>query len=77
MLHKMYLVSPKLFRKLTETINQPSNISGNCRRVISIRWIRLSGKLREEDITHKAQLKGIVKFMKQVLHEPPFRDLNE
>jgi len=33
--------------------------------------IEMSGKLREEDVTRKAQLKNIAKFMKQVLPEPP------
>ena len=34
------------------------------------KWIKLSGKLREEDVTRKAQLKDIAKFMKQFLPEP-------
>ena len=31
----------------------------------------MSGKVREEDVTRKAQLKDIAKFMKQVLPEHP------
>jgi len=34
-------------------------------------WIKLSGTLREVDVTRKAQLKDIAKFMKQELLEPP------
>ena len=34
----------------------------------------MSEKLREEDVTHKAQLKDIANFMKRVLpEEPQFR----
>jgi hypothetical protein len=31
----------------------------------------MSGKLREEYVTRKAQLKDIAKFLNQVLPEPP------
>ena len=33
------------------------------------KWIKMSEKLREEDVTRKAQLKDIAKFMKRVLPE--------
>ena len=35
------------------------------------KWIKMSGKLREEDVTRKTQLKDIAKFMTQVLPEAP------
>ena len=33
------------------------------------KWIMMSEKLREEDVTRRAQLKDIANFMKQVLSE--------
>jgi hypothetical protein len=39
--------------------------------------MKLSRKLRDEDVTRKAQIKDIARFMKQVLPEPLFRDLKE
>ena len=34
------------------------------------KWIKLRERLREEDVTRKAQLKDIAKFIKQVLPQP-------
>ena len=71
MLHKMYLISSKHFKKLTAAKKTPSKIKRKLPQSDYDKWIKLSGKLREEDVTRKAQLKDIAKFMKQVLPEPP------
>ena len=68
---KIYLVSSKHFKKLTEPKKTPSKIKRKLPRSDYDKWIKLSGKLREEDVTRKAQLKDIEKFMKQVLPEHP------
>ena len=73
MLHKMYLVSSKHFKKLVPPKKTPSKIKRKLPQSDYDKWIKLSGKLREEDVTRKAQLKDIVKFQKQVLPEPPVR----
>ena len=76
MLHKMYLVSSKHYKKLTAakkltaTKKPPSKIKRKFPQSDFDKWIEMSGKLREEEVTRKAQLKDIAKFMKQVLLEP-------
>jgi len=68
MLHKMYLVSSEIVQKLAATNKSPSKI----KRMRKLpppqsdyhKWIKLSDKLREEDVTHNAQLKDIANFMK-------------
>jgi hypothetical protein len=79
----MYLVSSKHYKKLTAakkltaTKKPPSKIKRKFPQSDFDKWIEMSGKLREEDVTRKAQLKDIAKFRKQVLLEPLCRDLNE
>ena len=74
MLHKIYLVSSKIFQKLAVL---PSKIKR--RRKLSTgqseydKWIQMSERLREEDVTRIAQLKDIAKFMKHVLLERPIQ----
>ena len=69
----MYLVSPKPFQKLTATKKPPSNIKRKLPQSDYDRWIKLSGKLREEDVTRMEQIKDIAKVMKQVLLNPPVK----
>jgi len=71
----MYLVSSKLFQKLTATNKLPSKIKPKLPQSDYDKWIKLSGKLQEEILTRKAQLKDIAKFMKQVNPEPPVQRL--
>ena len=70
MLHKMYLVSSKHFKKLTPSKKLPSK-TRKLPQIDYDMWIKRSEKLREEDVTRKTQLKDNEKFMKQVLSEPP------
>ena len=72
MLHKMYLVSSKHFKEIKAPKKTASKIKRKLPQ-IDYKWIKLSGKLREVDVTRKAQLKDIPKFMKQVLLEPPVK----
>jgi hypothetical protein len=70
----MYLVSAESFRKITASKNVPSKIKQR-RKLPSPqsdydKWIKMSEKLREDDVTRQAQLKEIAKFIKQVLPEP-------
>ena len=67
----MYLVSSKHFKKFTAPKKPPSKIKRKLPQSDYVKWIKLSGKLREEDVTRKAQLKNNAKFKKQVLPEPP------
>jgi hypothetical protein len=60
----MYLVSFKHLKRLTAPKKTPSKIKRKLPQNDYDNWINLSGKLREEDITRKAQLKDITKFMK-------------
>ena len=71
MLHKMYLVSSEHFKKLTPSKKPPSKIKRKLPQGDYDKWIKMIRKLREEDVTRKAQLKDIAKFMKQVLPERP------
>ena len=71
MLHKMNLVSSKHFKKLTAPKKTPSRIKRKLPQSDYDKWIKVSGKLREEDVNPKAQLKDIAMFTKQVLPEPP------
>ena len=66
----MYLVSSKVYKKLTASRKPPLKIKRKLPQNDFDKWIKLSWKLREEDVTHKAQLKDIAKFMKQILPEP-------
>ena len=45
-------------------------LQGDCDK-----WIKISAKHREEDVTSQVQLKDIAKLKKNVLPEPQFRDL--
>ena len=55
MFHKMYLVSSKLFR-LTPTNKPYPKIKRKLPQIDYDKWIKMSGKLRDEDVTQKAQL---------------------
>ena len=77
MVHIMYLASSKHYKNLTATKKSPLKIKWKLPQSDVDKWIRMSGKLREEDVTRKAQLKYIAKFMKAVLPEPFFRVLKE
>ena len=66
----MYQVSSKHFKKLTAPKKTPSKIKRKLLQSVYYKWIELSGKLWEEDVTRKAQLRDIAKFVKQVLPEP-------
>jgi hypothetical protein len=71
----MYLVSSKHFKRLTASKKPPSKIKRKLPQSDFDKWIAMSGKLREEDVIRKAQLKDIAKFMRQVLPEPPVERL--
>jgi hypothetical protein len=73
----MYLVSSKHFKKLTASKKPPSKIKRKFPQSDYDKWIKMSGKLREEDITRKAMLKDIAKFMNKFCPNPLFRDLKE
>ena len=76
MLHKMYLVSSELFQKYSLAVTNKSSSKIEGRRKLpplqsdNDKWITMSERLREEDVTSKAQLKDIANFMKQFLPEP-------
>jgi len=71
MLQKLYLVSSKSFKKLAAPKKPPSKIKRKLPQSDFDKWIKLSGKLQEEDATLKAPIKDIAKFVKQVPPEPP------
>ena len=78
MLHKMYLVSSELIRNTSERQkkrNIPSSYKTKRKKLQSQRaydkWITMSKRISEEDVTRNAQLKDIAKFMKNVLPESP------
>jgi hypothetical protein len=60
----MYLVSSKHYKKLTSTQKPPSKIKRILPQSDFDKWIKMSGKLREEDVTCKAHSKEIAKFVK-------------
>ena len=62
MLRKMYLVSSKYFKKIHTSKKTPSKIKRKLPQSDYDKWIKMSGKLRKEDFTRKAQLKDIAKF---------------
>jgi hypothetical protein len=57
MLHKMYVASSKVYKKLTATKKPPSKIKRKLPHSDFDKWIEMSRKLREEDVIRKAQLK--------------------
>ena len=67
----MYLVLSELFQKCAATTKLLSKIKRKFSQNNYDKLIELSGKIREEDVTRKVQLKDIAKFMKQVLPERP------
>jgi hypothetical protein len=53
----MYLVSSKVYKKLTASKKPPSKIKRKLPQSDFDKWIEMSRKLWEEDVISKAQLK--------------------
>jgi hypothetical protein len=85
MLRKMYLVSPQHFQKCKLATKIGANSEsplpskkGEHKKSkklppqhVYYKWIKMSKKIREKDVTRMTQIKDIAKFLKQVLPEPP------
>ena len=66
MLREMYLVSPEQFKRCAGVKTKKCNKEHDYDK-----WIKMSKKIREEDVTRKAQTKNVANFLKQVLPPHP------
>ena len=62
----MYHVSPEKFKRCAGVKTKKRTKEDDYDN-----WIKMSNKIREEDVTRKAQTKDVAKFLKQVLPPHP------